>query len=130
MKARIFSYIIITALSSGATCMNDFEVELQDLDFSVHNLYKKYTVDDFIMRVKADKLDVNKADKHGFCLVHLAAREGKIDWLAALFMLGADLELRDESHTRWTPQAWALATNNPNVFRLLAHFRMTLDSAY
>jgi len=99
-------------------------VELDSFD--VHYMYDLNNINLFIKAVNSFELGVNKRDQNGFSLAHRAAKEGKIQWLALLNWLHADLEEPDESSTHWTPIAWAISLGQKNTVQLLLHYGVPL----
>lgn len=101
----------------------DEEYELED--FGVHFLYKKGDINSFINAIEKLNLDPDAYNDFGFGIAHLAARDGKNEWLAVLHWLKADLNAKDHIKN-WTPITWAIFAGQKNTLSLLLNFGLPL----
>jgi len=67
---------------------------------------------------------VNTPRRDGMTLLHHAAREGRLDWAAALLALGADVNAEDEGG--WTPLFHATVNGHARLVTLLRRHGATV----
>lgn len=119
LACLLWSYDIF---SSDYSCEKDIELK----SFDLYLVYRNNNLKQFLEAVEVLHVDINQIDHNGFSLAHLAAREGKIDWLAVLNWLKADLEEPDQSLMGWPPIAWAISAGQKNAVQLLLHYGVPL----
>jgi ankyrin repeat protein len=122
MRIIIYIYACLS-LSCDIFCA-DILIELKAFD--IYQAYENNNLKEFMSAVEIYQLDLNQINKNGFSLAHLAAREGKNDWLAALNMLEADLDKPDQGLRGWPPIAWAISTGKINTVKLLLGYGVPL----
>lgn len=119
---KIISTWIIGLVLSGKILSGDYELD----NFDVHHIYDHNNINLFIKAVDSFDLDIDELDENGFSVAHRAAKENKIEWLALLNWLHADLNKRDKNCTGWTPIEWAISSGNKNSVQLLLHYGVPL----
>jgi ankyrin repeat protein len=125
MRIIVLFNIFIGILFSNSLFSCDYKnIEMQSFDMFLS--YKNNNLKQFVDSAEIIPININQVDQHGFSLAHRAAREGKIDWLAVLNWLQADLEEPDQGARGWPPIAWAISMGQKNVVQLLLHYGVSL----
>lgn len=107
MKMLLLLMSLLCAFVSNSVCaLGDDDIELGNLEFYLHRLYHKNKKESFRQAV-LDGRNVDQLNELGQSVLHLAAKDGNIEWINLLLSLHANIELPDQRR-QWTPYVWAL----------------------
>jgi ankyrin repeat protein len=85
---------------------------------SLHAYYNNNDKEGFRAAVTYGGFDVDQENEFGQTVLHLAAKDGKLDWITMLHSLKASME-KEDSRNNWTPIRWAMSAGHYQAFKLL-----------